>query len=372
MKNYKVCILTSVHPVFDTRIFYKEAKTLMKAGYDVTLIAQHNKNENVDGIRIIPLPEPRNRLERMTKTVCMLFNIALREKPAICHFHDPELIPIGIILKLLGKKVIYDVHEDYGKQNLYKTYIPVAIRKPVAKLVSFIEKIASKFFDRIIVATDDILKNFITHKGSVAIRNFPVLTNFGEIQKKRNNQMFAPIYIGALAETRGITQIVEAMEYFDIQKNIKLILCGGFSPKSYEKKVRCLKGFERVEYLGYIKHTKVTEYLAQADVGIVCFHPTLSHINSMPNKLFEYMCAGIPVVASNFPLWKKIIERNKCGICVNPLEPREIAKAIEYLMEHSDEAQKMGANGKEAILQKYNWENESKKLLKVYEELCKK
>ena len=368
MKNYKVCILTSVHPVFDTRIFYKEAKTLVKAGYDITLIAQHNKDEIVDGIRIVPLSKPRNRLERMTKTVYILFNIALREKPTICHFHDPELIPIGVILKLLGKKVIYDVHEDYGKQNLYKTYIPVAIRKPVARLVSFIEKSASKFFDRIIVATDDILKNFITHKGSVAIRNFPVLTNFGGTQKKRrSNQMFAPIYIGALAETRGITQIVEATEYLE---SIKLILGGNFSPESYEKEVKCLKGFQKVEYLGYIKHTKIPEYLAQADVGIVCFHPVPNHINSMPNKLFEYMCAGIPVVASDFPLWKKIIEGDKCGICVNPLDPREIAEAIEYLMEYPDEAQKMGANGREAILQKYNWENESKKLLKVYEELC--
>lgn len=83
------------------------------------------------------------------------------------------------------------------------------------------------------------------------------------------------------------------------------------------------------------------------------------------------MAAGLPVVASNFPSWREIVEINKCGICVNPLEPKEIARAVKYLIEYPEEAEKMSKNGRRAVLEKYNWGNESKKLLKIYEELAK-
>ncbi len=122
MKN-KVCILTSVHPPFDVRIFHKEAKSLVKAGYDVTLIAQHDKEEIVDGVKIINLQKPRNRIERMTKTVSELYQKALRVDADIYHFHDPELIPVGKALKKRGKAIIYDVHEDYYESIKLKKVI---------------------------------------------------------------------------------------------------------------------------------------------------------------------------------------------------------------------------------------------------------
>ena len=114
--NKKVCILTSVHTPFDTRIFHKQAKSLLKAGYDVTLIAQHDRDELVGGIRIIALPKPKNRLRRMLGTwrVCKL---AFKQKAEIYHLHDPELLQIGLLSKILGKKVIYDVYEEYPKHE---------------------------------------------------------------------------------------------------------------------------------------------------------------------------------------------------------------------------------------------------------------
>ena len=82
--------------------------------------------------------------------------------------------------------------------------------------------------------------------------------------------------------------------------------------------------------------------------------------------MFEYMAAGIPVVASNFPLWKEIIEENKCGICVEPANVEQISDAVNYLLNNPEEAQRMGANGRKAVEEKYNWNNEAKTLLQLY------
>ena len=87
----------------------------------------------------------------------------------------------------------------------------------------------------------------------------------------------------------------------------------------------------------------------------------------MPNKLFDYMLMSLPVVVSNFPLYRDVVQTHQCGLTVDPARPQEIARAIVYLIEHPREAQQMGANGRRAVLEKYNWEKESQKLLQIYD-----
>lgn len=368
----KVCLLSSVHPPFDVRIFHKEAKTLLKAGYDVVIIAQNDKEEIVDGIKIIPLPKPKNRLERMVLLTLRYLIKALKQNANVYHLHDPELLLVGLVLKLITKsKVIYDVHEDYGKQILSKSYLPEGTRGFVAIAVKIVEGVIAKTFDGIVTATDDISNNFSTHKRAVAVKNFPVLSDFTEIRKdnRHNSDTFNLIYIGGITEIRGITQIIQALEHINPQKRVKLTLYGKFYPIIYEEQVKKLKGFEKVEYHGWLDPQEIPHKMVQSDIGIVCFLPEPNHINAMPNKLFEYMACGLPIIASNFSLWKEIVEGNNCGICVNPLNSKEIARVIEYLIDHPDEAKRMGENGRKAVEERYNWEKESEKLLKVYAEL---
>ncbi len=364
----KVCHLTTVHPYFDIRIFHKEAKSLLKAGYDITLIAQHNKDEIVNGIKIIALPKPKNRIERMLLLSLKAFFKAIKQKADVYHFHDPELIIVGLFLKLMGKKVIYDIHEDVPKTIMSKYWIPKWIRSYVGFIVNLIEKGFSRYFDAVITATDDIAKNFKNHPRALVIKNYPLLEYFTNARvKNKNTNNYKIIYIGGLTPERGITQIVQAMEFLD--NNARLILAGKFSPGSYENEVRSLEGFKKVDYLGWVDFTKVTEVYENANVGVICLLPEPNYINALPIKLFEYMAAKLPVIASNFPLWKEIVEGNNCGICVNPLNPKEIANAIKYLMEHPEEAKRMGENGRKAVFEKYNWENEEKKLIDLYEKI---
>ena len=140
--NAKVCVLTTVHPPFDTRIFYKQARTLARAGYKVVLIAQHNRDEMVDGVKIVALPKPRNRFARIFGLTWRAFHLALRERAEIYHFHDPELLPIGVLLKIFTRaKVIYDVHEDVPEQILTKHWIPCLLRRPLAGVFNAFEKL---------------------------------------------------------------------------------------------------------------------------------------------------------------------------------------------------------------------------------------
>jgi len=367
----KVCHITTVHPLFDTRIFYKETKTLVRVGYDVTLIAQHDRDEIIEGIKIIALPKPQNRLYRMLFLTKKAYKIALEQKADIYHFHDPEFLPWAVRLKKkTGAKVIYDIHEDYPKQILYKSWIPKFLRKLIANLFSIYEKREVKKIDYLITVGENIKKRLETINSNIEIlKNFPILKKF-DIKNKKNkdNDIFNLIYVGGLTKQRGITQIVQAMEY--LPDNIKLTLLGKFSPKEYEEIVKALGGFQKTEYAGQVSYDIVIKGLIGADVGLVCLWPIKNYYNAAePTKMFEYMAAALPIIASNFPLWKEIIEGNNCGICVNPLEPKEIAKAVEYLIKHPEEARKMGENGRRAVLEKYNWENESKKLLKVYRKM---
>jgi len=367
-KKIKVCILTSVHCVFDDRIFYKEARTLARAGYDVTLIAQHNKSETIEGMKIVPLPKPKNRIERFLKTGFLLFKKALQQKPDVYHFHDPELMPWALLLKKITRaKIIYDVHEDVPKSILSKYWIPNYLRKLISSAINTFEKIIARNFDMIIVVTADIGKKF-SQKKTIIIRNLPILSIINEEKPiKLDNKRPSVIYAGGITKIRGIKEIINSIHL--LNGRVELWLLGSFSPITLKEEILTDLDKDYIKYMGYLPFKEMYAYMKASDIGILLFLPEPNHIAALPNKMFEYMAAGLPVIASNFPLWKEIIEGNNCGICVNPLDAEEIAKGIEYLIEHPEEAKKMGENGRKAVLEKYNWENESKKLLEVYKRL---
>ncbi|MDD5173069.1 MAG: glycosyltransferase family 4 protein [Patescibacteria group bacterium] len=367
-KNKKmICILTSAHPIFDIRIFNKQAKTLVQAGYDVTLIAQHDKEEVVDGIKIIPLPKPKKRFERFLRTDYLIYRKALEQRANIYHFHDPELLPWTLRLKKkTGAKIIYDAHEDYHQAILSKPWLPSFLRKITASIFNFYEKHISKKFDYIITATPHITQTF-KQKNVADVKNYPLIDKKIIIDNNLKKKNITLIYTGGIEKIRGIKEIIRSLRYIKYDISLKLIGC--FSDKNFEQEIKMMPEWKKVDFSGQIKFEHINRELENANIGLALYWPEPNHIEALPNKIFEYMTAGLPIVASNFPLWKEIVENNNCGICVNPLKVNEIAETIEYLIEHPDEAKKMGENGRKATFEKYNWENESKKLLKIYNKL---
>jgi glycosyltransferase involved in cell wall biosynthesis len=361
-KSIKVCILTSVHSSFDIRIFQKEAKSLVNAGYNVTLLSRHNKEEIVRGIKIVPLPDPKNRIERMTKTAWMVYRKSVKIDADIYHFHDPELIPIGLLLKHHGKRVVYDVHEDVPRQILSKEHILGLFRKPVSAFIGAIEAFSAKRFDAVVTATPFIDKRFLELGANVVnVNNYPISFESCPPKKLWVRKEKTVSYIGGISRIRGAFEMVEAIG----KTPYKLLLAGNIESRIKARLVQ-MPGWRQVDALGFIDKEGVKAIAMRSMAGLVIFHPEPNHINAQPNKMFEYMSAGIPVIASNFPLWKKIIEETGCGICVDPLSTEEIADAIRWIVEHPLEAKRMGENGCRAVTEEYNWAIEAKKFLKLY------
>lgn len=377
----KVCILTTVHPPFDTRIFHKQAKTLARAGYEVILIAQHEGDKVVEGIRVIGLARPRNRFVRIFGLTWQAFFAALRQRADVYHLHDPELLPIGVLLKLFtGARVIYDVHENVPKQILSKEWLPKPMRKLVALVYKFVERVCLSFIDTIVIAEDSYIENYPGRRNVVAVRNYPIISRIaygrqGSRWDRAEGGSFRLVYVGGVTKLRGAVELIEAMKIL-LEKgyrDIALFLIGPVTPLKLKDELAHLisqYGLERsVNIPGPVPYETVFDILARANVGMAILHPDPNYVDSLPTKLFEYMAAGLPVIASNFPLWREIVEGNNCGVCVDPLNPKAIADAIEYLITHPEEARKMGENGRRAVEEKYNWETESQKLLRLYEEL---
>lgn len=364
----RITHLSSVHPRNDIRIFSKECFSLANAGFSTTLIIADGKgNEQKDRIAIVDVGSSNGRLNRMCNITRRVFNAAVELDSEVYHFHDPELIPIGLKLKRLGKIVIFDSHEDVPRQMLSKPYLHPFLLKRIAGLFSLYENYACRKFDGIITATSFIRDKFLKiNPNTLDVNNYPLIGELDSAVAWKDKRPEV-CYVGGITAARGIREVVRACAL--LQSNARLNLAGDFSVQGLENEVKASPGWSRVNALGYVDRGGVREVLGQSVAGLVTFLPLPNHIDAQPNKMFEYMSSGIPVIASNFPLWREIIEGNECGLCVNPLDPKAIAEAIDYLVINSDIARRMGENGRQAVLQRYNWAIEEKKLLGFYGKL---
>jgi glycosyltransferase involved in cell wall biosynthesis len=362
----KVCHITSVHRYDDTRIFIKECQSLAQY-YETHLVAVDAPNRTENGVHIHGVDKASGgRLNRMTITVKNVFKKALEIDADVYHFHDPELILIGLLLKRKRKKVIYDVHEDVPRQLMSKDWLPKIVRKLISRSFEILENYASQKFSAVIVATPHIRDRFRKiRKDAIDINNYPILAELQVAHNDWSKKEKAVCYVGVINRIRGIFEMVEGAG----QTNAQLLLGGKFVSENDYKNVTDLEGWKNVSELGHLSRKEMAEVLSKSCAGLVLFHPLPNHIDAQPNKMFEYMSSGIPVIASDFSLWREIIEGNNSGICVDPLNPNEIAKAVNQLTSNVQEAKRMGENGRKAVESKYNWDKESEKLIRLYQTL---
>lgn len=367
-----ICHMTSAHRHDDIRIFRKQCVFLAKAGFRVVLIAPHVSGKELDSVHIVAVPLPRSRTERLFWTTARIFFAALKQRAALYHFHDPELIGVGLLLRLLGKTVVYDVHEDYGKtfNADEREYINSSLLGIARVAVNLLERLADKKMSGIVTVTRSIAQNF-TNRNTVVVQNYPIVDEFfdGHSTEEHPKTRNGGIYIGGLSVKRGAKEIVAALGLMEQDPRARILFAGTFVPPTLQTLLKEQRGSEKLEYRGLKSRAEMADLLRTTQFGVVTFHPAPNHLEAQPNKLFEYMSAGLPVIASNFPLWREIVEGDACGLVVDPLSPEEIASAMRWLLDHADEAEAMGKRGRKAVREKYSWDAEFSKLLGLYRRL---
>ena len=368
MEENKICFLTSARRHDDTRIYYREAVCLRRAGYDVTIICPDCQTTDALGIRFKVVEVSRR--SHLLKTVTSPFKVlgrAIDENASVYHFHDPELILTGFFLKLFGKKVIYDVHEDTPRVILTKKWIPSFLRGVCSVGFELFETLFSHAFDGI-VAVNDIVARRFPKKKTISVGNYPSVTEFPSVIPDFEQREPLACLIGTIQEDRGIFTVLESTRYMKWE----VAVTGEYASKKIKEQVEEQNREGRLRYLGFLERDQVVGILLKARVGLAPMHPAQHYQLALPPKVFEYMMCEVPIVASDFADWRDVLENGdygQCGICVSPEDPKAIAKAVNYLMENEEEAMQMGLNGRKAVLGHYNWERESQKLLRLYRKL---
>jgi glycosyltransferase involved in cell wall biosynthesis len=364
---FDVVMLATVHPATDVRIFHREAKTLAAAGLSVCILGPHPSAERLEGVWIEALPRAANRLQRLFLGWSVLRR-ARQLQAKLYIFHDPELFWVGVTLRLFGKKVVYDCHENLPMQVLQKAWIPWPARWAVVPVVWLIEWTGSRLLSGVVVAREAMMERFPRRK-RVLVRNFPPeqmcrATGEGSPVHLRRNVV---IYAGGLSRLRGIGELVRAFRHPDLAEG-ELWLVGDFSEQAFRDEI--LQSLPpNVRWLGRKDYPEVIELYKLAKLGAVLLHPTASHKDSLPLKLFEYLAAGLPVIASNFPEWVELL--NGCGVQVNPFDVDQIRVAIRGLLSDAARIKAMSAVARDRVLNSYCWENEGRRLVQSCCELIR-
>lgn len=365
MNRISICHITTAHPRYDIRIYHKYAKSLIESGFDVSLcIADGLGKELNKDINFIDIGKSGNRFNRFFLSPLKMFNKVKRIKADIYHFHDPEFLIPALFLKISGKKVIYDVHEDVPRSLKGRDWLPQWILKIIAFFFELLENFIAKRLTGIITATPHIRDRFLKmNKNTIDINNYPIREEFN-CEKSPFENRNDICYTGAITEIRGIETLMDAL--FLCHGDIKLHLAGSFANPEFKKKILNHKAKDKLIYYGLVDRNELTKIYNQCFAGMVTFLPYENHIYAQPNKIFEYMSAGLPVIGSDFKLWKDIIEKYQAGTCVDPENDENIAQTINKYYLNRPLASSHGRNGAKIVKEKFNWEKEKQKLLSFY------
>lgn len=365
----KVCHITSVHSPNDIRIFYRECRSLAKAGFDVTLIAPGAEDAVIDGVKILGVAKPSSRIKRMLFTPIHILLKILKHKYKLVHFHDPELIPLGLLCRMLGKKVIFDIHEAVSVQILSKTYLPM--RKVISNVYRIFENVSSRFFYLVMAFStyEEIYSKIKTSK--TVVLNLPELGMFEPfVNKERANAENALFYIGGVTAGRAILPLLQALDKVIIQYPDLKFYCLGPVEAGLMEKIENLECYPRVvnhiEWKGRMDVVEGYELSKKCKVGIALLLPQLNYTRALPTKLFEYMAVGLPFITSDFPFFKENFEKHDAGKFVSPENVDQISEEIISMLNNGNALNAMSDNGLKAVHENYSWDSQAKKLINLY------
>jgi glycosyltransferase involved in cell wall biosynthesis len=362
-----VCHFTTAHAELKSRSFHREFMPLAAGGFSVRYVAPMKSSASRDGVDLIALPlggiHPRGVL-----ALPALIAKLLRQRASLYHFQDPQLLPAAFALKVLfRKRVIYDAYEDFPSIAANKSSIPRFLRPFAAKCVARVESLAARCFDGVMTADPFTLRRIarIGKSRKLVFYNFPNLELFPPIRSRA--KPFDVVYRGGLSERTGTFLLLEAMRLLARRANpTRLLLIGYFDSPAAEtalrERIRVLGLGASVEIRGRLSHEAMAGALGEARVGVCPLQPVPKFLLNIPVKVFEYWACGLPVVASDLPPVRAFFRDGHAGFLVPPNSAAALGRSIGWLLDHPQDAARMGECGRELVTQRFNNGREIHKL----------
>ncbi|RLD61287.1 MAG: glycosyl transferase [Bacteroidetes bacterium] len=387
----KICFLSDTHGLYDDRIYWKEAISLKKAGYEAWHIFVGDKQEQgitKEGIHYIGLPQKTFSKKRIANYLLKkispsnLYGEILEEATKInadvYHLHDLKLNRIGRKLQKLPRKpkIIYDVHEPHPENILdyFETKgIFNMLKKTYAAYIRWWEMKNAKNYDFVIATEENVRDRFRQH---LAKEKVDIIYNYTNLQDARKNveynqKEYDAIYCGGITKFRGAWQILQAAKLAKEKKeNLKILFLGSWFPAELKDKmidyIQTNDLTENVILHENVPYSQVSGFYNKSRIGLGIFLPIRTHKIILQIKIFEYMNFGLPIIGSNFGHINDYIKKDKAGISVNPEKPEEIADALIKLLTDNEMYNQCRINGMKAVDEKYNWGVMEKKLVGIY------
>jgi hypothetical protein len=382
----RVLHVSVVHRPDDPRIFERECRSLAADGYDVSYLVPGGSGER-DGVTLLGLPE-RPRAERW-RHAPEIWAAVRRLRPHVVHVHDPELLALLPVLKTLGPRLVYDMHEYIAQAVKTRHYVPGPARRPLAACVGVAERTLAAAADGVVAVVPEQWREL---GGRPALRillpNYPRFSRFAEVAEAR--AAVAPgqsaavggggaggeaagaaplrlVHIGTLAETRGVGLMLDVMA--EVGDAATLTLGGPFPDPGFEARCRARVEGElagRVTLLGRVPPAEVPGHLAAADVVWIAGLPTAQYsLPAVSTKLYEGLAAGCAALVPALPGRGEVVERERCGLVV-PATIAGHAAGVRALAADRAATAGMGRRGLEAVRERYSWEAIEGRLLDFY------
>ena len=315
---------------------------------------------------VVGYQRSERRLVRMSLGAARAVLRAVRMRPHVVHLHDPELIPWVAVLRLLGIRVVFDSHEHIAASMENKSYLPRGVRGLAQRASRWLVSLVDRAASGIVTATPAIAEDFANER-RVVIQNFPILAQWAEVDEERRPASRL-VFIGGLTEGRGAFQMLDAIERLGVSHGATLTIAGTAS-EDLLGRLRAHPGWRHAEFVGMLDRAELAELLADSTIGVVLFLPEPNHVYSQPTKMFEYMAAGVPVLASDYPLWRELVVTTDVGLVADPLDGDAVVRAAAQLLDDPAARARMGRNGRELVEATRNWAVESEKLVAFYDDL---
>lgn len=366
--------ITSNHRPTDIRIFRKMCRSLVNRGHKVTYIVPGVESQFIDGVELHALPHPSSRLARLLLTPLHAFTAALSFRADIYHFHDPELLPVARLLGALRPDsiILYDMHENMPLAIQSKSWIPLPLRGLAYRAYRIVERILLRHLP-VVFAEDSYYKYYDFLTRSATVRNFPIIDDVAVHRVAPSEQSLNLVYIGGVTPHRGSRTMLEVLRVLHNRgAECNLAVIGPVEDSEMlilQEQIEALQLEDHVTFLGYLPPNEAWKAAAFSSVGLALLSPEPNYVESFPTKVFEYMCLGLAVVCSDFPLYKSLVDDTKAGVAVDPTNVHEIANAIEQYLANPSLLSEAREHGISAVIERYNWDSEFSALETLYNEL---